>query len=96
MPTTQAAPPAYDAVEGQAVDEEALTRLRASLHNLDLNTTAPSPKPTEDICLAHLKLLGAFEELKTRIGHQDGLWEISSWRATDGYPDGLAVLCEKR
>jgi hypothetical protein len=98
MADTAAAPPAYDAVEGQAVDEQSLAQLQANLHNLDLNSEAAASalKPTADTCLAHLKLLGAFEELKTRTGHQDGLWQISNWRASGGNPDVLAVLCEKR
>lgn len=67
--------------------------------------------PTSDACLAHLKLLFAFYALKSRVGLQDGLWDIWDTRAqrartsddanSGAGPEGasidlLALLREKR
>ncbi|KAL0780689.1 hypothetical protein CaCOL14_002024 [Colletotrichum acutatum] len=38
--------------------------------------------PTQDACLAHLRLLTAFNRLKTETGYCDGLWDIWDARAS--------------
>lgn len=45
-------------------------------------TLAPGPNPpTADSCLAHLKLLYAFQTLKEEVGYTDGLWGLWNSRA---------------
>ncbi|KAI3555064.1 hypothetical protein CABS01_11525 [Colletotrichum abscissum] len=44
-------------------------------------TPIPSSFPTQDACLAHLRLLTAFNRLKTETGYRDGLWDIWDARA---------------
>ncbi|KAK8050282.1 hypothetical protein PG994_012012 [Apiospora phragmitis] len=73
-------PPAYTDYEGPQIDEEMESQLKAAFYNLNLSCDA-SPTPAVDTCLAHLKLLRAFEELKNRIGLTDGLWDIWDSRA---------------
>jgi hypothetical protein len=42
-------------------------------------TNEPLRLPTADTCLAHLKLLYAFRNLKDDIGYTDGLWGINDY-----------------
>lgn len=63
---------------------------------LDLKAT--SIMPDADACLAHLRLLTAFERLKNRTGLQDGIWDIWDTRAAsaDNSLDVVVKLREKR
>ncbi|KAF4996226.1 hypothetical protein FGRMN_4625, partial [Fusarium graminum] len=77
-----AAPPAYQAVPDNTPP--------SALKDQDLDITAPfrdlliEPNPAEpepNSCLAHLRLLFAFEALKEDIGYTDGLWGIWDTRS---------------
>jgi hypothetical protein len=95
--TSSGAPPAYSSAEGQSVTEGTLAETAAAFSSLNLSQS--SSEPTADACLAHLRVLFAFEELKTRIGLQDGLWDIWDSRAREAGANAknvLAVLREKR
>lgn len=65
--------------------------------SLDLSKST-SAMPDPDACLAHLRLLTAFEKLRSRIGLQDGIWDIWDKRAAsaDNSLDVLVKLREKR
>lgn len=67
------------------------------LLSLDLSETA-STTPDSNSCLAHVRLLCAFEKLKHSIGFKDGLWEIWDNRAAsaDNSLEVLVKLREKR
>ncbi|ORY57814.1 uncharacterized protein BCR38DRAFT_354067 [Pseudomassariella vexata] len=80
-------PPAYTPVAGGAppnsglpkklapeLSPEALAELNSAFASLSVPTLAT--KPTADTCLAHLKLLSAFQSLKEDVGYTDGLWDI--------------------
>ncbi|KAK7424060.1 hypothetical protein QQX98_000670 [Neonectria punicea] len=75
------APPSYqEAGAGRSVtDDQPPLDLTASFANLDLGLTARDPDP--NTCLAHLRLLFAFENLKEDIGYTDGLWGLWDSRA---------------
>ncbi|KAH7126011.1 hypothetical protein EDB81DRAFT_698486 [Dactylonectria macrodidyma] len=82
------APPAYDDDENEVIDEQQETELNEAFYALELS---PSPTaPTVDTCLAHLKLLSAFEELKIKVGNTNGLWEI--WDSRSINPSGGASV----
>lgn len=93
------APPVYEEFEVPHFGEDAETQLREAFYHLNL-CQEPSAIPTIDTCLAHLRLLRAFEDLKTRVGHSDGLWDIWDARAhnasRNAADDVLAKLREKR
>ncbi|KAM0327175.1 hypothetical protein ACHAQA_006307 [Verticillium albo-atrum] len=87
--------PAYSAEAGTDTLPSAVTNdLAPALGALSLNST-PMAKPTADVCLAHLRLLFAFQVLKNEVGYTDGLWEIWDERAK-GNAKVLAALREKR
>ena len=68
-PPTGIAPPAYNASP---------SNLTAAFSNLNLN--AAQNQPTKDRCIAHLKLLEAFHQLREDIATTDGLFGIKdSW-----------------
>lgn len=75
-------------------DEDLATHFGA----LDLSRSSTSAIPDSDSCLAHLRLLAAFEKLRNRVGHQDGIWDIWDKRAAsaDNSLDVLVKLREKR
>ncbi|KPM44192.1 hypothetical protein AK830_g2331 [Neonectria ditissima] len=76
-----AAPPSYqEAGAGRSVtDDQPPLDLAASFANLQL---APTPcDPDSNTCLAHLRLLFAFESLKEDVGYTDGLWGLWDSRA---------------
>ena len=56
--------------------------ITAAFSNLDLGTTH---KPTPDLCLAHLKLLESFYQLRLDVSKRDGLFGIS-----DDFADAVA------
>jgi hypothetical protein len=60
-------PPAY------ALHDTVVSNLTAALSNLNLET---STTPTPDQCIAHLKLLESFHQLRRGIALQDGLFGI--------------------
>ncbi|KAI0003470.1 hypothetical protein F4779DRAFT_601953 [Xylariaceae sp. FL0662B] len=72
------APPQYAVDDGNppttSVDE-----LTSAFSQLDLSSVTADLSP--DTCLAHLKLLSAFQSLKEDIGYNDGLWGIFDTRA---------------
>lgn len=73
--------------------------LTAAFANLDLNTTAQ--KPTKDQCIAHLKLLEAFHQLREDIATTDGLFDIwdsfvPDGESTEGRTKVLLRIREKR
>ena len=62
---------------------------------------APSAKPTPDLCIAHLKLLEAFHQLRQDVASEDGLFGINDAFADAAHSDEeraklLAKICEKR
>lgn len=65
-------PPAYTARETPAYDDS--PSLTAAFANLQLKEVAD--KPTIDQCLAHLKLLEAFHQLREDVATTDGLYGI--------------------
>ena len=72
--------------------------IMAAFSNLSLNKT--TGKPTTDQCIAHLKLLEAFSQLREDIGNTDGLYGIRddfvSSMAADRKTEVLAKMREKR
>ena len=72
--------------------------ITAAFSNLNL---APSAKPTPDLCIAHLKLLEAFHQLREDVACEDGLFGISDAFADASQSDQeraklLAKIREKR
>lgn len=72
--------------------------ITAAFSHLNL---APSAKPTPDLCIAHLKFLEAFHQLREDIACQDGLFGISDAFADAAQSDPeraklLAKIREKR
>ena len=91
-------PPAY------RVDELPQDELTASIRNLHLSkpnvTTASQSLPSNDECIAHLKLLAAFANLREEVSETDGIFGLSDSLA-DGYTGGsrdqkLIKIREKR
>lgn len=87
-----APPPAYTAAashgqssvssplgSGQCQTTNDNVDISAAFENLSLNST--SDTPDVDTCVAHLKLLFAFESMKEDVGYTDGLWNIWDSRA---------------
>lgn len=64
-----AAPPSYNATTPEDVDQ-------LNLAFFSLQVPMVANVVTADTCLAHLKLLFAFQNLKEAIGYTDGLWQI--------------------
>lgn len=102
QPLRNDAPPAYTSA---ALSPETIGELNAAFSSLDLASI--SDTVTQDTCLAHLKLLHTFQNLKEDVGYTDGLWQIYNSRAlvpnvpVDGNegenPERLlAMLREKR
>lgn len=107
-PANGAAPPAYSPVAGappptgppQQLSEKDLKELNAAFSALSIPDHVT--KLDESTCLAHLKLLSAFHNLKEDIGYTDGLYNIFDTRASKDVDAGadpaatLAKLREKR
>lgn len=93
-PHSDAAPPVYTTEAGGnslPADAEAIA---ASLGNLSLDEASPG-KPAPDACLAHLRLLFAFQVIKNEVGYRDGLFDMWDERAR-GSPQVVSKLREKR
>ncbi|KAM0277349.1 hypothetical protein ACHAQH_005865 [Verticillium albo-atrum] len=87
--------PAYSVQAGDDTLPSAIAvDLVPALGGLSLNG-APAARPTADACLAHLRLLFAFQVLKNEVGYTDGLFEIWDERAK-GNVKVVAALREKR
>ena len=69
-----AAPPRYDAASATGITSEDIEQLNLAFSSLNVPLVAKSV--TADTCLAHLKLLFAFQNLKEAVGYTDGLWQI--------------------
>ena len=72
--------------------------ITAAFSNLNLK---PSAKPTPDLCIAHLKLLEAFHQLREDVAFEDGLFGINDSFADAAESDQeraelLAKIREKR
>lgn len=106
-----AAPPSYTAQPASSsLSPEDVEQLNSAFSSLNLPVVAQDVTP--DTCLAHLKLLFAFQTLKETIGFADGLWGIydsrvfpsrkdaSTWQDNEKLDDetkrSLALLREKR
>lgn len=99
------APPAYTPVAGapppsgppQKLSEKELADLNSAFSSLSLPTVVN--KIEVNTCLAHLKLLSAFNNLKEDIGYTDGLWgihDLPATQGTDGTTDPGAMLAKLR
>ena len=93
-PDNSLPPPAY------AQDDSNLhvPDITAAFSKLNL---APSAKPTSDVCIAHLKLLEAFHQLREDVACEDGLFGIRDAFADAAQSDQpraqlLAKIREKR
>ncbi|KAJ0331855.1 hypothetical protein COL5a_002524 [Colletotrichum fioriniae] len=83
-PEASAPPLAYGIGNGLSDPNPSNTTGIATGLNLALPPDQPpliSSFPTQDECLAHLRLLTAFDRLKTETGYRDGLWDIWDARA---------------
>ena len=78
IPSNSSPPPSY-AVD----DENAVPNITAAFSNLNLE---PSRQPTPDQCIAHLKLLEAFHQLREDVALHDGLFGLQD----DFVPSSLA------
>jgi hypothetical protein len=79
--------PVSDAPIQPSKEELDSVNLTAAFDNLNL-TDAPGAASV-DSCLAHLKLLFAFQSMKEDVGYTDGLWDLWDNRADN--PDPLIV-----
>jgi hypothetical protein len=103
-----AAPPAYSPVANapppsgppKQLSSKELAELSAAFSSLSIPSVIT--KVDESTCLAHLKLLFAFHNLKEDVGYTDGLWDIldskvDSYKAADDKDaDPAAVLARLR
>lgn len=74
---TRAPPPAYSESTNTPNNNVDIT---AAFSSLSLQDT-PKDQPDANTCLAHLKLLFAFQSLKEDVGYTDGLWNLWDSRA---------------
>jgi hypothetical protein len=89
-------PPTYTAQDSNT-NAPSASDLSAAFSSLNLSTN-PSPLPTPETCLAHLKLLHTLQTLKQDIGYTDGLfgvWDAKAERA-EKRDETLSKLREKR
>lgn len=73
-------PPTY----AQADFNNDVPDITAAFSSLNL---APSAKPTPDVCIAHLKLLEAFSQLREDVAFEDGRFGIKDAFADAGESD---------
>lgn len=101
-----APPPAYTATAshgqssfnsplapGQGAEANDNVDISAAFANLSLDLK--SETPNADTCIAHLKLLFAFQSMKEDVGYTDGLWNIWDTRADSDVelsPEDLEAL----
>jgi hypothetical protein len=71
-------PPGYSAMD--PLPQVAIEQLNAGFKNLKISSI-PQPFPEVDICIAHLKLLEAFQSLKEEVGYTDGAFDLWDTRA---------------
>jgi len=71
---TDGAPPDYAAPA--ALDTPSADVLNAAFANLKISEQDNLPFPDANLCLAHLKLLTVFHNLKEDIGYTDGLFDL--------------------
>jgi hypothetical protein len=89
-------PPTYTAQDTNN-NSPSTVDLSSAFSSLNLSAN-PSPVPTPETCLAHLKLIHAFQALKQDIGYTDGLfgiWDAKAERA-EKRDETLSKLREKR
>ncbi|KAI1119297.1 hypothetical protein F5Y14DRAFT_460544 [Nemania sp. NC0429] len=90
-----AAPPSYNAAAATSLSPEDIDQLNSAFSSLKVPLIAD--EVTVDTCLAHLKLLFAFQTLKEAVGYTDGLWQIyDSEVSPDKEGKNLSLLREKR
>ncbi|KAI0474672.1 hypothetical protein F4859DRAFT_521764 [Xylaria cf. heliscus] len=77
-----AAPPSYNDLPATNISPEEVEQLNSAFQSLEVPLIAK--EVTADTCLAHLKLLFAFQNLKETVGYTDGLWQIYDSRL---FPD---------
>ncbi|RYO82480.1 hypothetical protein DL766_006333 [Monosporascus sp. MC13-8B] len=83
------APPAYTPVDNgttrsgkpnnATLTPETVAELNSAFSSLNLPASVADVSP--DSCIAHLKLLSAFQYLKEDVGYTDGLWQLFDSRA---------------
>ncbi|RYP55715.1 hypothetical protein DL771_012456 [Monosporascus sp. 5C6A] len=88
------APPTYLPVDNRTTHSgepndarltpETVAELNSAFSSLNLPATAADVSP--DSCIAHLKLLSAFQYLKEDVGYTDGLWQLFDSRALSPRP----------
>lgn len=93
-PSDSPPPPAY--AEGESNFN--IPDITAAFSTLSL---VPSVKPTPDVCIAHLKLLEAFHQLREHVAFEDGRFGIKDAFADTGESDQqraelLGKIREKR
>lgn len=90
-----AAPPNYNDATATSLSPEDIDQLNSAFSSLNVPLIAEGV--TVDTCLAHLKLLFAFQTLKEAVGHTDGLWQIYDNQVSpDKEGKNLSLLREKR
>jgi hypothetical protein len=93
---TDGAPPDYAAPA--ALDAPAADVLNAAFANLKISEQDNLAFPDANLCLAHLKLLTVFHNLKEDIGYTDGLFDLWDSRCdiAENRGEALAKTREKR
>lgn len=84
-PNDSPPPPAYAQSEGNF--NLGVPDITAAFSNLDLTLSA---KPTPDVCIAHLKLLEAFHQLREDVAFEDGRFGLK-----DAYADAAPSKRER-
>ncbi|KAI8954979.1 hypothetical protein F4801DRAFT_587161 [Xylaria longipes] len=74
------APPSYNAPASTSMSPDDVEQLNSAFQSLEVPLIAELV--TVDTCLAHLKLLFAFQNLKEVVGYNDGLWDIYDSRVS--------------
>lgn len=83
------APPGYSAEAVEALPPDIISAFS------NLNLGQQKLKPTEDECIAHLKLLEAISQLREDVGATDGLYGIFD-RMAEGTEQAEKVLSKMR
>jgi hypothetical protein len=97
LEATDGAPPDYAAPA--ALDTDSADVLNAAFANLKISEQENLPFPDVNLCLAHLKLLTVFHNLKEEIGYTDGLFDLWDSRcdiAGENRGEALVKTREKR